>query len=116
RRDGQLLQLEAIKGKLAALDKLSPPVATNHPERLMLIKERDVLQSELAPAYPVAMTVQEGGMPGGLFPNIQDVPIHIRGSYTKLGTVIPRRLPTFFAGQSPPPVAQGSGRRELAAW
>ncbi len=116
KRDGQMLQLEAIKGKLAALDKLSPPVATNHPERLILIKERDALQSESAPAYPVAMTVQEGGMPGGLFPNIQDVPIHIRGSYTKLGSVVPRRLPTFFAGQSQQPLTNGSGRRELAAW
>ena len=115
-RDGQVLQLDAIKAKLAALDKLSPPVATNHPERLMLVKERDALQAELPPPYPVAMTVQEGGMPGGLFPNIQDVPIHIRGSYTRLGPVVPRRMPAFFAGESQPPITQGSGRRELAAW
>src|SRR5207244_856144 len=100
-----VLQLEAIKAKLAALDKLSPPVATNHPERLALVKERDALQSELPPPYPVAMTAQEGGMPGGLFPNIQDVPIHIRGSYTRLGQVIPRRMPAFFAGKSQPPIA-----------
>ncbi len=115
-RDGQVLQLDAIKAKLTALDKLSPPVATNHPERLMLVKERDALQAGLPPPYPVAMTVQEGGMPGGLFPNIQDVPIHIRGSYTRLGPVIPRRMPAFFAGESQPPITQGSGRRELAAW
>jgi hypothetical protein len=115
-RDGRALQLEAIKAKLAALDKLSPPVATNHPERLMLTKERDDLQSELPPPYPVALTVQEGGMPGGLFPNIQDVPIHIRGSYTRLGPVIPRRMPAFLAGESQQPITQGSGRRELAAW
>ena len=55
-------------------------------------------------------------MPGGLFPNIQDVPVHIRGSYTRLGPVIPRRMPMFFAGDSQPPIIQGSGRRELAAW
>ena len=55
-------------------------------------------------------------MPGGLFPNIQDVPVHIRGSYTRLGPVIPRRMPAFFAGDSQPPITQGSGRRELAAW
>ena len=30
------------------------------------------------------MAVQEGGTPGGLFPGIQDVPIHIRGSYARL--------------------------------
>ncbi|MBI4659328.1 MAG: DUF1549 domain-containing protein [Verrucomicrobia bacterium] len=115
-RDGLVLQIEAIKAKLAALDKLSPPVSTNHPERLKLIQERDALQRELPPPYPVALTVQEGGMPGGLFPNIQDVPIHIRGSYTRLGPMIPRRLPTFFAGESQPPITQGSGRREVASW
>ena len=115
-RDGQVLQLEAIKAKLKTLDKMSPPVATNHPERLMLIKERDALEADLPPPYPVAMTVQEFGTPGGLFPNIQDVPIHVRGSYTRLGPVIPRRMPTFFAGESQPPITQGSGRRELAAW
>jgi len=116
RRDGQVLQLEAIKAKLAALDKLSPRLADDHPERLMLVKDRDALQAELPAPYPVALTVQEGGMPGGLFPNIQDVPVHIRGSYTRLGPVIPRRMPAFFAGDSQPPIAQGSGRRELAGW
>jgi len=43
----------------------------------MLVKERDALQAGLPSPYPVAMTVQEGGTPGGLFPNIQDVPIHV---------------------------------------
>src|SRR4029078_3168155 len=62
------------------------------------------------------MTVAEGGQPGGLFPNIQDVPIHIRGSYTKLGPVVPRRMPEFFSGTSQPKIAKGSGRRELADW
>jgi len=115
-RDAQVLQLDAIKAKLKALEKMSPPVATNHPERLLLIKERDALEAELPPPYPTVMTVQEYGMPGGLFPNIQDVPIHIRGSYTRLGPVIPRRMPAFFAGESQPPITEGSGRRELAAW
>jgi hypothetical protein len=65
---------------------------------------------------PLAMAVQEGGTPGGLFPGIQDVPIHIRGSYTRLGRVIPRRLPQFFAGYSQPAITKGSGRHELARW
>jgi hypothetical protein len=68
------------------------------------------------PNPPLAMAVQEGGTPGGLFPGIQDVPIHIRGSYTRLGRVVPRRLPQFFAGDSQPPIAKGSGRLELANW
>ncbi len=115
-RDGLVLQLEAIKGKLAALDKLSPPVAPDHPERRALERERDALQAGLPPPYPAALAAQEGGMPGGLFPNIQDVPLHIRGSYTRLGAPVPRHLPAFFAGGEQPSIARGSGRRELAEW
>jgi hypothetical protein len=62
------------------------------------------------------MAVQEGGTPGGLFPKIQDVPIHIRGSYARLGPVVPRRLPRVLAGDHQPPISSGSGRRELASW
>ncbi|MBW3543199.1 MAG: PSD1 and planctomycete cytochrome C domain-containing protein [Planctomycetes bacterium] len=72
--------------------------------------------SELLPEPPLAMAVQEGGTPGGLFPGIQDVPIHIRGSYARLGRVVPRRLPLFLAGENQPPITDGSGRRELARW
>ncbi|MBI1841914.1 MAG: DUF1553 domain-containing protein [Verrucomicrobia bacterium] len=115
-RDGLVLQLESVKTKLAALDKQTPGLATNHPERLTLIRERDALQAELPPPYPMALAVQEGGMPGGLFPNLQDVPVHVRGSYARLGSVVPRAMPAFFAGESQPPIAQGSGRRELAEW
>ncbi len=115
-RDAYAAQLDAVKAKLKALEKMTPPIATNHPERLLLIKERDALEAELPPPYPVVMTVQEYGMPGGLFPNIQDVPIHVRGSYTRLGKVIPRRMPAFFAGETQPPITQGSGRMELARW
>ena len=64
------------------------------------------------------MAVVEGGQPGGLFPNIQDVPIHIRGHYGRLGG--PRRpasLSSVPGRQSvQPPIASGSGRRELANW
>lgn len=115
-RAGHESLLKEVNDKLAALDKVAPPVAADHPERLALIRERDALQSAMPPPVPVALAVQDGGMPGSLFPNIQDVPIHIRGSYTRLGKVVPRRMPGFFAGDSQPPITQGSGRRELAAW
>ncbi len=115
-RDGQLLQIEAVKAKLAALDKVMPKIAADHPERLALLKEQKALEAELPPQYPVALTMQEGGTLGGLFPNIQDVPVHMRGSYTRLGTVIPRRMPAFFAGDAQPKITKGSGRRELADW
>ena len=92
----------------------SPPVET--PQRQSFITARDALQNALAVPVPLAMAVTEGGTPGGLFPGIQDVPIHIRGSYAKLGPVVPRRLPRFFAGENQVRITQGSGRRELAAW
>ena len=93
---------------------ISPPVDTA--QRQELATARDALQKELAVPVPLAMAVTDGGTPGGLFPGIQDVPIHIRGSYAKLGPVVARRLPSFFAGTNQPPITQRSGRRELAAW
>ena len=93
---------------------ISPPLDT--PQRQELATARDALQKELAVPVPLAMAVSDGGTPGGLFPGIQDVPIHVRGSYTKLGAVVPRRLPKFLAGTDQQPITQGSGRKELAAW
>jgi hypothetical protein len=116
RRDGQLKQLSTIKAKLAELDKKTPKPDAADPERVALVQERDRLQAELLPEPPLAEAAQEGGTPGGLFPGIQDVPLHIRGSYTKLGPVVPRHLPEFFAGTGQPKITAGSGRRELAAW
>ena len=114
--EAQMQQLGAIETKLAELDERSPKPPEDDPERLTLVAERDKLQSELLPEPPLAMATHEGGTPGGLFPKIQDVPIHIRGSYTRLGPVVPRRLPRFFAGDDQPPITRGSGRRELADW
>jgi len=92
----------------------SPPPDTA--KRLELIALRDGLRQRVAIPIPLAMAVTDGGTPGGLFPGIQDVPIHIRGSYAKLGAVVPRRVPQFFAGEKQPTIGQGSGRSELAAW
>ncbi len=112
----QKKRLEAIKKALVELDKKSPKPAADGPERTALIRERDKLQAEMLPAPPVAEAAQEGGTPGGMFPKIQDVPLHIRGSFTRLGPVIPRRMPTFFAGDKQPVIEKGSGRREMAQW
>jgi len=65
---------------------------------------------------PTIMARFPGGVPGSFFPKIQDVPIHIRGSYTRLGPVVPRGMPQFFADDKQPKIAAGSGRRELANW
>jgi cytochrome c553 len=116
RRAEQLKQIAEVSAKLAELDKKSPKPPADDPARLAIVKQRDKLQSELLPAPPVAEAAQEGGTPGGLFPKIGDVPLHIRGSYTRLGEVVPRRLPEFFAGNNQPKITSGSGRRELASW
>jgi hypothetical protein len=103
------------KFRFSVTDAPSPASPQNDPARQKLIATRDELQKELVPV-PLAMAMQEGGMPGGLFPGIQDVPIHIRGSYARLGPVVERRFPKFFAGDAQAPIKNGSGRRELADW
>jgi len=104
------------KLRLSVAETLTTTSPPDTPERRKLIAVRDSLQKEQADLAPLAMAVIDGGTPGGLFPRIQDVPIHIRGSYTKLGPVVPRRLPRFFAGEDQPAITNGSGRMELAAW
>src|SRR5207248_10737940 len=115
RRDEQLKQIDQINAKIVALDKKSPRSAAEDAARSLLIKQRDRKQAELLPEPPVAEAAQEGGTPGGLFPKIQDVPVHISGSYTRLGAVVPRHFPAFFAGAKQARIEKGSGRTELAA-
>jgi len=116
RRDDQLKQIGEVVATLAALDKQKPPPPADDPQRKAIVGRRDHLLRRLPSEPPLAIAIQEGGTPGGLFPGIQDVPIHIRGSYARLGAVVPRRMPQFFAGASQTPISGGSGRRELAGW
>lgn len=116
KRDQQVQQIAELDAQLAELDKQMPPLPADDPVRTKLVAERDEIQKALPPAPVMALAVSEGGVPGGLFPGLQDVPIHIRGSYTRLGSVVPRRMPEFLAGEHQPVIATGSGRRELAAW
>jgi hypothetical protein len=104
------------KFRLSVANALATPSPADEPERVELVALREKLKQELSVPLPVAMAVQEGGMKGGLFPGIQDVPIHIRGSYTKLGPIVARRMPRFLAGSDQPPISSGSGRKELANW
>lgn len=115
-REEQLTKLKQIEGELAELDKKDPKPPVDDPKRVELGSARDRLKAELLPEPPLAEAASEGGMPGGLFPGIQDVPIHVRGSYNRLGKVVPRRMPEFFAGKNQSPVSTGSGRREMAEW
>ena len=103
-------------GKLRLSVAETLAAAPDSPQRRELVATRDELQRVLAAPVPVAMAVTDGGTAGGLFPAIQDVPIHIRGNYAKLGPVVPRHLPQFLVGENQPAITQGSGRPELAAW
>ena len=67
------------KFRLSALEAIAPPTPLDVPERSALETTREQLKFALADPIPVAMAIQEGGMTGGLFPGIQDVPIHLRG-------------------------------------
>ncbi len=115
-REKQLRSIAAYAGEAGRTSKKSPNQRSSKKTKAELSAERDRLKHDLSPEPPVAMAVQEGGTPGGLFPEIQDVPIHIRGSYARLGPIVARRLPRFFAGDAQPPIREGSGRRELARW
>ncbi len=116
KRSQQLKQIAELNTRLTELDKKNPKPPPADPARVQLIEARDRVQKELVPEPPQALAVSEGGVPGGLFPKIQNVPIHIRGSYTRLGPVVPRAMPTFFASDKQPQIATGSGRKELADW
>jgi hypothetical protein len=113
----QKQQIDSVTQKLAALDKRTPKPGPDETERRELLDQKARLERERLPDPPLAMAIQEGGTPGGLFTNIQNVPIHIRGSYARLGEVVPRRLPRFFAGDRQSTIGpETSGRRELAEW
>jgi cytochrome c553 len=116
KRARQLKQIAGLNAILADLDKKVPKPPADDPTRELLVEQRDRIQRELLPEPPLALAVSEGGVPGGLFPNIQDVPVHIRGSYTRLGTVVPRAMPKFFVGGKQSKITSGSGRRDLADW
>jgi hypothetical protein len=69
-----------------------------------------------APPLPCAHGTQEGGVRFSLYPGFQDVQVHVRGSYERLGKRVPRQFPRVLAGEDQPPITSGSGRLELARW
>jgi hypothetical protein len=110
----RLASREPVAGLLAALiGRGGQPVLEAGLARVL--RRHHTQFEELLPQPPRALAAQDGGTPGGMFTDIQDVPIHIRGSYTRLGPVVPRHLPGIL-GDRPEPITRGSGRRELADW
>jgi hypothetical protein len=78
--------------------------------------EIERLKREAPPPIPYANGAQEGGVPGSPHAGVHDVRVHIRGSYARLGDLVPRRFPVVLAGTSQPLITSGSGRQELAHW
>lgn len=121
-RQRSLEQLAAAKKEIRALqgDLKGDADKRERVKRERQLKALELRAAEIKramlPEPPLALAIQEGGVPDGLFPGIQDVPIHIRGSYTSLGKVVPRRIPEFMTDKRQPPIRSGSGRRELAKW
>ncbi|MDP7016481.1 MAG: DUF1553 domain-containing protein [Pirellulaceae bacterium] len=72
-----------------------------------LRKEEKSLQAN-QPKLPTAMAVKDGD-------SIGDLKLHYRGSHLTLGPTVPRAFPRIISKQSPP-IENGSGRQELAAW
>ncbi|HMC88362.1 MAG TPA: DUF1553 domain-containing protein, partial [Gemmataceae bacterium] len=71
---------------------------------------------QITPPLPCAHGIQEGGVRFSLFPGTGDARIHVRGSYSQLGALVPRHLPRVLSGDKPLPIPSGSGRLELAKW
>jgi hypothetical protein len=101
---------------VAAEQAPEPPAAETLAAIDKLQAERAALQAELLPEPALAISAQDGGTPGGLFPAIQDVPLHVQGNHNKLGKIVARRFPAVLAGTEQLPISAGSGRLELARW
>src|SRR5262249_50244438 len=63
-----------------------------------LTKEPEGLKKNPPGPVNFANGAQEGGVPGSPHAGIHDVRIHIRGSYSRLGELVPRRFPHILAG------------------
>jgi len=79
-------------------------------------QELETLRRNSPPQLLFANGAQEGGVPGSPHAGVHDVRIHIRGSYARLGALVPRRFPTILTGDHQKPITEGSGRLQLARW
>lgn len=118
---------EGVQKSFVVADKSSPfwinspddETALPAPARDALEKRRIALVSlrkDAPPPLQFANGAQEGGIPETPYAGFHDVRVHKRGSYARLGDVVPRGFPVVLAGENQAPITQGSGRLELARW
>ena len=100
----------------------SPLAVTNRDDALLAVEARaklqamtgelDTLKKTVPPPIPYAMAASDGGVPGTKYAGFNDVAIHIRGRYDRLGEVVPRRLPAHSGRRKP--AANHRGKRPAA--
>ena len=80
--------------------------------RLAELERAAAATKQLAEApIPMALAAQ-GGVPQGPYEGFHDVRIHVRGTYTRQGDLVPRHMPRILAGDDQPKIESGSGRLE----
>ncbi len=126
-REAAEMAANAFQKSFILTDKSSPFWINNREDetalapatRESLEKQRialDSLRKDAPPPLQFANGAQEGGVPQTPYAGFHDVRVHKRGSYARLGDVVPRAFPVVLAGEKQAPITQGSGRLELARW
>jgi cytochrome c553 len=104
-----------VLAQIAELDK-QLKAAKEAAAQAKLRAELQTLRNHPSLGMAFVHGAQEGGVPGSPHAGVHDVRIHIRGSYARLGELVPRHFPTILAGERQPAIKSGSGRLELARW
>ncbi len=82
-----------------------------------MTRELDELKKMAPREIPRAVAVQDGGPPGTRHEGLKDVQVFLRGNSQEARKDRASRLPEDLdAGEQRQPIAEGSGRRQLADW
>ncbi len=117
----------AIQASFQRTDKSSPFWVEGEPDEVVFGDDarqhltsmrRELAALKANPPAPItyANGALEGGVPDSPQAGCHDVRVHIRGSYSRLGDVVPRHFPTVLGGEPKANIPSGSGRLELARW
>ena len=100
----------AEKGPFAVSEQEQEQILPDEARQRVRTLRAELKQLEdTAPPEPaMACAVQEG--------KVVDQKVLIRGDYNSLGEDAPKAFPAIVAGEEPPRIERGSGRRELAEW